>query len=115
MIEIIVAVSVLLIAILMSMQPVMGALVRIAEARRVTVASNLAQAEIEAIRALEYEDVGTVGHAPEGDLPRERVVEVDGRRYLIEVAVSFQGSATGLDVIDQGGDGVEGAWDAGVD
>ena len=40
---------------------------------------------------------------------------VEGRTYDIVTAVSYAGSVTGLNVVPQGGDGVEGTWDPGVD
>jgi len=115
MIEAMVAVTMLLIAIVMSVQPIMASLIRVADARTITIAENLAQAEIESIRALDYRDVGVGGFVPAGVLTGTRNVEVQGRQFTIDVAVQYAGSLTGLDIIAQGGDGVPGAWDAGID
>lgn len=115
MIEALVAVTILAVAIALTIQPVMAALSRVSDARVVSVAENLAQAEIESIRALKYEDVGLPGRTPSGVLTEVRTVNVEGRAYLIEMDVEYAGSLTGLDVVPQGGDGVEGTWDAGVD
>lgn len=115
MVEALVAVTILSVAIALTIQPVMAALSRVSDARVVSVAENLAQAEIESVRALEYEDVGLPGRTPSGVLTEERTVNVEGRAYLIETDVTYAGSLTGLDIVPQGGDGVEGAWDAGVD
>jgi len=110
-----VAVTILVVAIVLSMQPMMAAMVRIADARTLTVAENLAQAEIESIRSLSYQDVGNPGYTPSGVIPRSREVEVEGIEYRIETVVTYEGSITGLNVIEQGGDGVQGTWDPGVD
>lgn len=115
MIESLVAVTILALAVGLTIHPVMAALDRVAEARTVSVAQNLAQGEIESIRALEYADVGIPGHTPSGVLTEERTVVVEGRTYVVETDVTYAGSLTGLDIIPQGGDGVEGTWDAGVD
>lgn len=114
-IEAMVAVTVLAIAIALSIQPVVAALSQVRESRRLSVAEHLAQAELEGIRALDYEDVGTPGYTPSGVLPAERDVTVEGEAYHIEIYAAYAGSLTGLDIIDQGGDGVPGAWDPGVD
>jgi len=115
MIEAMVAVTILMIAIMMSIQPMMAAMIRITDARTLTVAENLAQAEIESVRSLEYQDVGSVGYTPSGVVERSRVETIEGRDYQIDVTVTYEGSITGLSVVDQGGDGVQGTWDPGVD
>ena len=115
MIEAMVAVTILMIAIMMSMQPMMAAMIRVADARTLTISENLAQAEVESIRSLRYQDVGSPGYTPSGVLPRTRTVNIEGRDYRVDIEVTYQGSISGLDVIAQGGDGVQGTWDPGVD
>ena len=114
-IEAMVAVTLLALAIALSIQPVVAALGQVRESRRLSVAEHLAQAELEGIRALKYEDVGIPGYTPSGVLSADRDVTVEGETYHIEIYAAYAGSLTGLDVIDQGGDGVPGAWDPGVD
>ncbi|HEX9978915.1 MAG TPA: hypothetical protein VGB41_09830 [Acidimicrobiia bacterium] len=114
-VEAMVAVTILAVGISLTIQPVMASLRRIADARTISVAENLAQAEIESLRALSYADVGLPGRTPSGVLDAFHEVTVEGRVYSVEVDVRYAGSLTGLDVIPQGGDGVEGAWDPGVD
>jgi len=114
-IEAMVAVTILAVAISLTIQPVVASLRRIADARTISVAENLAQAEIESLRALAYEDVGLPGRTPAGVLDPEHVVTVEGREYTVELDVRYAGSLTGLTVIPQGGDGVQGSWDPGVD
>ena len=114
-IESMVAVTILSLALIVTIQPLVGAIRRISDARIVGVAENLAQAELESIRALDYDDVGIPGRTPSGVLEASRTVTVEGRTYSIVTAVSYAGSVTGLNVVPQGGDGVEGTWDPGVD
>ncbi len=114
-IESMVAVTILSIALVVTIQPLIGAIRRISDARVIGVAENLAQAELESIRALDYADIGIPGRTPSGVLVATNSVTVEGRLYLIETSVSYAGSVTGLSVVPQGGDGVEGTWDPGVD
>ena len=115
LIEAMVAVTLLALALALSIQPVVVALHQITDARRMSVAEHLAQTELEAIRAMDYADVGNPGYTPSGVVPASRDVAVEGDDYHIEVVISYAGSLTGLDIIPQGGDGVQGAWDPGVD
>jgi type II secretory pathway pseudopilin PulG len=114
-VEALVAVTILAVAIVLSIQPVMTALRGVSDARIITVAENLAQAEIEIIRSLDYDEIGLPGRTPSGSLAPIRDISVEGRVFTIELDVRYAGSVTGLDVIPQGGDGVQGEWDPGVD
>lgn len=108
------AAVILIIAVVLTIAPMSAAMRLIDRSRDVTVAENLAQARIEEIRSLDYEDVGNPGYAPDGILERTTTEVQDGRTYIITTDVQYVGSATGLDVIPQGGDGVEGSFDPGV-
>ena len=114
-IEALVAVTILAVAIVLSIQPVMAALRTVGDARVISVAENLAQAEIEVIQSLEYAEIGLPGRTPSGSLVESREVNLAGRRYVLDLDIRYAGSVTGLSVIPQGGDGVEGTWDPGVD
>jgi hypothetical protein len=107
-VESLVAVTILALAIVLSIQPVMSALGWLDESRSVSTAENLAQ-------ALDYEDVGIPGYTPSGILEAEKTVVADNREYVVTTEVTYAGSLTGLTVIEQGGDGVQGSWDPGVD
>ena len=113
-IEVMAAVTILAIALVLSIQPLMASLSHIGASQDVSVAEKLAQSEIEAIAALGYDDVGLPGLTPSGVLEPTRTVEVAGRRYSIELEVRYAGSLTGLNIIAQGGDGAPGVWDPGV-
>ena len=114
-VEALVAVTILSIAIVLSIQPVMAALRGVSDARVISVSENLAQAEVEIMRSLDYEQIGLPGRTPEGSLVETREITVEGRRYVLDLDIQYAGSVTGLSVIPQGGDGVEGTWDPGVD
>jgi type II secretory pathway pseudopilin PulG len=114
-IEAMVAVTVLAAALVLSIQPVMSTLGIINQSRVVSTAENLAQAEIEQIRAIGYDDVGLPDATPGGVLTPSREVTIEGSVYTIDLAITYAGSVTGLNVVEGGGDGVPGAWDSGVD
>ncbi len=114
-VEAMVAVTVLAIAIVVSIKPVMTALQAVSDSRVISVSENLAQAEIEVINSINYDQVGLPDRSPEGSLVEYREITVAGRRYVLELDIQYAGSVTGLSIIPQGGDGVEGSFDFGVD
>jgi hypothetical protein len=80
----------------------------------VTVAESIAQGRIEHVRALEFSDIGHPGSAPDGVLARSETLSVEGASFQVDTTVEFVGAASGLDIVPQGGDGVEGTFDVGV-
>ncbi len=114
-IEAMVAVTVLAIAIVVSIRPVVTALQAVSDSRVISVSENLAQGEIEVIHSLNYDQIGLPGRSPEGSLDEYREITVAGRRYVLELDIQYAGSVTGLSIVPQGGDGVEGSFDFGVD
>jgi hypothetical protein len=113
-IEAVVAAAILVIAIVLTITPLIVAMRSLDRSKDVTIAEGLAQAQIEEIRALEFGDVGHPGGAPEGIVLPVEVVTIEGADYNVATAIEFVGSASGLNIIPQGGDGVEGAFDIGV-
>ena len=113
-VETMVAVAILIIAIVLTTTPMMISMRSIDRSKEVTVAENLAQGQIEEIRSLEYGDVGVPGFAPDGIVPQTEVKTVEGRTYTISTEIRYVGAATGLNIVPQGGDGVEGVFDPGV-
>jgi type II secretory pathway pseudopilin PulG len=114
LVETLVAVTILAIALVLSIQPIMASLNRIDASQDLSVAEKLAQSEIDSVLALNYDDVGLPGRTPSGVLTESRTVSVGSQSYVIEDEVDYAGSLTGMDIIDQGGDGVPGVWDPGV-
>ncbi|GBE24331.1 hypothetical protein BMS3Bbin02_00602 [bacterium BMS3Bbin02] len=113
-VESMMAAGILLIAIVLTITPLAISMRTIDRAKDTTVAENIAQARIEEVRSLVYDDVGNVGYAPDGILARTEIQNVSGRDYTVETTVQYVGSLTGLNVVAQGGDGVEGTYDLGV-
>ena len=114
LVETMTAAVVLVVAIVLAMTPIVVSMRAIDHAKEIDVAENLAQARIEEARSLDYEDVGNPGFAPDGVLERTLTKTVGGRSYTIDTEVRYVGAATGLDIVPQGGDGVEGRFDPGV-
>jgi type II secretory pathway pseudopilin PulG len=113
-IESMAAAVILIIAVVLTITPLASSMRMIDRAKEITIAENLAQARIEEIRSLNYSDVGNPGYAPDGLLERIVTVDIEGRDYTITTDVQYVGNVTGLNVVPQGGDGVEGAFDPGV-
>ena len=63
-VEAMVAVTILAIALMLSIQPLMASLNRLDGSQNLSAAEKLAQSEIEAIQALDYDDVGLPGFTP---------------------------------------------------
>jgi len=108
------AAVILVIAVVLTITPLALSMRVIDRSKEITVAENLAQARVEEIRSLDYTDVGNPGYAPDGILERVVVEEIEGKTYTITTDIEYVGAATGLAVIPQGGDGVEGDFDPGV-
>ncbi|MFQ5968759.1 MAG: hypothetical protein ACE5MI_14335 [Acidimicrobiia bacterium] len=110
-----VALAVLAIGILMTITPVMAALGGLHRAKLVSIASNLAQAQLEEVRSLPYLDVGFPSSSPAGVLSPTKTVTLQGVDFLVTTEVEFVGSITGLNIMPGGGDGVPSVGDLGVD
>ncbi len=113
-VEAVVAAGILIIAVILTITPLVISMRALDRSKDVTIAESLAQARIEQIRALEFDDIGHPGSAPSGILNPVEIETVEGANFRVETTVQYVGSTTGLNVIPQGGDGVEGAFDIGV-
>ncbi len=114
LIELVIATSLMIVFLGMTITPTVSALRRLQGAKLTALAENLGQARIEEIRSLEYEDVGLSGGNPGGVLAGTETRTIQGVAFTLSTEVTYEGSVTGNDVVPQGGDGVEGFWDAGV-
>ncbi|MGZ8755566.1 MAG: type IV pilus modification PilV family protein, partial [Acidimicrobiia bacterium] len=76
LVEALVAVSLLTIAIVLTITPVLSGFGVLSEAKLATIASNLAQARVEELRSLDYEDIGFPLGLPEGILAATETVTV---------------------------------------
>jgi len=113
-VESVIAAGILVIAIVLTVTPLVISMRALERSKDVTVSESLAQARLEQIRALEFGDIGHPGSAPSGIVDPIEVQTVGSVQYTIETTIEYVGSASGLDIIPQGGDGVEGAFDIGV-
>ncbi len=116
LVEALVAVSLLTIAIVLTITPVLAGFDVLSEAKVATIASNLAQARVEEIRSLRYGDLGFPLGVPEGILAASETVTAQNIDFIITTDVKYFGSVNGEGekVIEQGGDGVQGLPDLGI-
>jgi len=96
LVEAVVATALFLILIVISIGPIMSSLDRLGTARLTTEAEKLAEARLESIRALDFDDVGlTVGN-PSGVIPAS--FTVSGKTaWVIDTDIQWQGAVTGID------------------
>lgn len=109
------AMTVLAIGIALAVAPILTSLDTLDDAQVNQIASNYAQGKIEEIRSLEYADVGFPGSTPVGVLSPSESVTLDGVAFTVTTDIEYVGSATGLNVVSGGGDGVPGSFNTGID
>ncbi|MEM8903137.1 MAG: type II secretion system protein [Actinomycetota bacterium] len=85
------------------------------DAKETDVANNIGQARIEAIRSLDFTDVGVSGGTPAGTINETEDVEVQGVDLRVFTEVEWVGSTSGLNIVPGGGDGVPGFGNSGID
>ena len=114
--ESLVALTVLTIAIVLTVTPVLAGFDVLNQAKLATIAANLAQGRVEELRSLDYQDIGFPLSLPVGILQASETVTVQNVDFIITTDVKYFGSINaGENVIPQGGDGVEGLPDMGID
>lgn len=118
-VEAVVALTILAVVLTLMVASLGATMNALNRAKVVAVMSNLAQASVEEIRALDYFDVGFPSSSPAGVLPvGTQIRSLQGIDFEVDVAVSYVGSLSGLDIIDPGGapdgDGVAGVNDFGI-
>lgn len=52
-----------------------------------SAAANIIESEVEAVRNMDYEDIGTVGGIPSGKIPQSKTIAMDGSSFLIKAFV----------------------------
>jgi prepilin-type N-terminal cleavage/methylation domain-containing protein len=116
LVEALAALTVLSIAIVLTITPVLAGLNVLSDAKLATIASNLAQGRVEELRSLEYEEIGFPLGVPEGILQASETVTAQKIDFIVTTDVKYFGSINGLGekVVPQGGDGVEGLPDMGI-
>ncbi|MDH3260115.1 MAG: prepilin-type N-terminal cleavage/methylation domain-containing protein [Acidimicrobiia bacterium] len=117
LVEALAALSLLSIAIILTVTPVLAGFGVLSDAKLATIASNLAQGRVEELRSLDYEEIGFPLGVPEGILQASETVTAQSIDFIVTTEVKYFGSVNGPgeNVIPQGGDGVEGLPDLGID
>ncbi len=116
LIETIMAVSVLAIALTLTIGPTISSFAVLRDAKVIDVGESLAQGRLDEIRQLNFDDIGVVGGAPNGVLPDTEVLTVQGIAYNVATTVEWVGSSgtdSGFDLNGVGADGVTGQPDFG--
>ncbi len=122
--EAVVSLTVLAVVLALLTAGLVASLNGIRRAKVNAIMSNYAQARIEELNAIDYGDLGYTTGTPSGVLPAgTQTATIQGVGLEYDVAVSYVGSSTGLDVIERtdnggapiDGDGVDGVLDFGID
>ena len=116
LVEALAALSLLSVAIILTVTPVLAGFDVLSDAKLATIASNLAQGRVEELRSLTYEEIGFPLGVPEGILQASETVTAQSIDFIVTTDVKYFGSINaGENVVPQGGDGVEGLPDMGID
>lgn len=116
LIETLMAISVLAIALMLTIGPTLSSFAVLRDAKVIDVGQSMAQGRLEEIRQLDFDDIGTVGGAPVGVVDPNQVLTVQGIDYNVATTVDWVGSAgtdSGFDTNGVGSDGVVGQPDFG--
>jgi len=90
LIEMVIA-SCILILIATAFLPVFSFVAKAGRQNREKMTANtLASSIIEEIRAMDYEDIGTIGGNPEGQIPQEQTRLIDGVEYKIIISITWE-------------------------
>ncbi|NOY55704.1 MAG: prepilin-type N-terminal cleavage/methylation domain-containing protein [Actinobacteria bacterium] len=115
-VEVAVALAILGAVIVMTIGPISSGFDILRRSSQATIATNIAQGRIEELRSLAYQDVGYTSSLPSGVLQPSETVTVNGLNFTVSTDIKYFGSINpGEDVIPQGGDGVQGHFDSGID
>lgn len=113
-IEVLMAVSILAIALVLTMGPTISSFATLQDAKVIDLADALAEGRIEEARQLDFSDVGVVGGDPAGAFEATETVRRQGIEFEVTTSVEWVGSnATDPGFFGAGGDGVQGLPDFG--
>jgi hypothetical protein len=113
-IEVLMAVSILAVALVLTMGPTISSFATLQDAKVIDLADSLAESRIEEARQIDFSDVGVVGEDPAGVFASSEVVTRQGIDFEIITTVVWVGSkATDPGFFGGGGDGVQGEADFG--
>ena len=116
LIETVMAISVLAIALTLTIGPTLSSFGVLRDAKVIDVGQSMAQGRLEEIRQFNFDDIGVVGGTPNGIIPATEVRTVQGIAYNIATDIQWVGSNgtdSGYDISGIGADGVTGQQDFG--
>ena len=105
LIETVVGIALLLVVFLSLLGVLRASLMVSTHAKSKATATALAQSQIEYLRGLSYDDLGTVGGIPGGSIPQVQTSEIGGVTYTIRTFVEYK---------DDPADGLGGADETGI-
>jgi hypothetical protein len=99
LIEAVIATALFLVLLVISIGPIMSSLDRLDNARLTTEAEKLGEAQLESIRALDFDDVGLTAGNPVGLIEASMSMPGD-TAWLITTDVQWEGAITGTDDVN---------------
>ncbi|MCP4961188.1 MAG: hypothetical protein GY925_18225 [Actinomycetia bacterium] len=116
LIETIVAISLLAIALTLTIGPTISSFTTLRNAKVIDVGESLGQGRLEEVRQLNFDDIGVSGGSPDGVLTGVELRTVQGVQFQMTTVIEWVGSGatdSGFDITGTGADGVPGSTDFG--
>jgi len=113
-IEVLVAVSVLAVALVLTMGPTISSFATLQDAKVIDLADAIAEGRVEDARQLNFGDVGVSGASPDGVFADNELVTMQGIEFEVRTTIEWVGSlGTDSGLFAGGDDGVQGFEDFG--
>jgi hypothetical protein len=90
LVEVLISVSVLMITVMVFIPVILFAVNGAEKNRMRTVATSLANAIVEELRSMPFEDIGLISGNPEGEVEPERTETIDNRRYRVNIYINWE-------------------------
>jgi len=113
-IEVLIAVSVLAVALVLTIGPTVSSFATLQDAKVIDLADAIAEGRIEDARQLDFADVGVSGASPGGVFADNELITLQGIEFEVRTTIEWVGSsATDSGLFAGGEDGVQGFEDFG--
>jgi len=113
-IEVVIAVSVLAVALVLTLGPTISSFATLQDAKVIDLADAIAEGRLEDARQLDFADVGVTGASPSGVFADNELITLQGIEFEVRTTIEWVGSsATGSGLFAGGEDGVQGFEDFG--